>query len=336
MDNLDNVLRQMELFGIDLRDIDKAKLHSLMGSRHVGRRVTCGKGGKHWFKFYLFHPNAGGSYITGSFGSYRSGKWEKVEQDWAPLSEAERARQRREREAQARAAAERREEERRVAAMDAVALWHHAARTGRSPYLERKGLEGECCRYLKDGTLVLLLLRYDLPRAEAVQAAQRILPSGGKYFTKGFAKPGCSLRLGDVGDDVQLVMVVEGYATGLSVRLATGRRWPVYVALDAGNLAHVVPMLRQLHPEARILICADDDWRTRDPITLRLTNPGRTAAMAIARQVPGCDIVYPIFHAAMRGEKDTDFDDLRQRQGLAAVEAQLQGAIRMLERVHGG
>ena len=131
------------------------------------------------------------------------------------------------------------------------------------------------------------------------------------------------------------MLVVEGYATGLTVRMALERELPVYVAFDAGNLAHVVPLLRELHADVRMLICADDDWRTRDPITGALTNPGRTAAKAIAKQVHGVDIVYPVFEAKRRQPGDTDFDDLRMRQGLAAVSRQLQGAVRMMERVHG-
>jgi putative DNA primase/helicase len=167
-----------------------------------------------------------------------------------------------------------------------------------------------------------------------VQAAQRILPTGEKYYTKGFEKPGSALRLGLVDVDTQIILVCEGYATGLSIRMATDHRFPVFVAFDAGNLAHVVPLLRELYPETRMLLCADDDWQTRDPISKKLNNPGRTAAKNIAKQVVGCDIVYPVFDDT-RQDRDTDFDDLRTRQGLDAVKRQLFGAITMMERVHG-
>ncbi|RYF58463.1 MAG: hypothetical protein EOO27_12500 [Comamonadaceae bacterium] len=335
MDNYHQVLHQMEAFGIALRPKDRDVIQQLAGSKHEGKRRTCGEKGKDWFKFYVFRPDKGGSFITGSFGTYRhGGSWAKVEQDWAPLSAVERERQARERaEAAARAAAAR-EESKRIAAMRAGELWHFAARQGRSPYLERKGLEGEACRYLRDGTLVILMLRYDLPRDQAVQAAQRILPNGEKKYSYGFSKPGCALRLGAVDDNTQLVLVVEGYATGLTVRTALDRQLPVYVAFDAGNLHHVVPMLRELHPEVRMLICADDDWLTRDPITRALNNPGRTAAKTVAKLVPGVDIVYPIFDDT-RQPPDTDFDDLRLRQGLEACRRQLRMAVSMMERVHG-
>ncbi|CAN5859055.1 hypothetical protein BH11PSE13_BH11PSE13_12350 [soil metagenome] len=332
MDNLHAVLHQLEAFGIKLKSKDLDKIHSMGEALHL---KSCGAKGKDYLKFSLFRPDAGGCYVTGYFGTYRhGGSWQKIEHDWAPLSEAERDRQKFEREAAAARAAVVKAKAKRIAALQASDLWHMASRTGRSPYLERKGLEGEACRYLPDGTLVLLLLRYDLPREEAVQAAQRILPTGEKYYTKGFSKPGSALRLGTVANDTQLLLVCEGYATGLTCRLATDRRFPVFVAFDAGNLAHVVPLIRELHPDRWVLICADDDHLTRDPITEKLNNPGRTAAKAIAKQTPCVDIVYPIFDRT-RQAGDTDFDDLRMRQGLPVVARQLQGVIQMMERVHG-
>lgn len=334
MDNLSDVLHQIEAFGIELRSNPDDR--SRIAQFTPGKKTTVGKGGKSWFKFYLFSPQAGGEYITGSFGTYRhGGSWQKVENDWAPLSQAERDRQRREREADAARAAVAREEAKRIAALQAGELWHFAAREGRSPYLERKGLKGEACRYLPDGTLVILMLRYDLPRLEAVQAAQRILPSGEKYYTKGFAKPGCALRLGVIDERTRLIIVCEGYATGLTIRTALDWQIPVYVAFDAGNLHHVVLLVRQLHDDVRILICADDDHLTRDPITKKLNNPGRTAARAIAKTVDAVEVVYPVFDPHTREKGDTDFDDLRIRQGLAVCTRQLHRTIRQLEAVRG-
>jgi putative DNA primase/helicase len=331
MDNLDQVLHQIRDHGIELADKDVDKVRNF----REGKRTTFGKGGKAFFKFYLFRPRAGGSVITGGFGSYKhGGTYEKIEHDWAPISEAERERAARERAAANERARLEKEEAKRVAALRAVDLWHEASKTGTSPYLVRKGLEGEACRYLPDGTLVILMMRYDLPRELAVQAAQRIAPNGEKKYSYGFQKTGCSLRLGAVNDDTQVILVVEGYATGLTVRQALDKRMPVYVAFDSGNLAHVVPLVRALHPDTRIVVCADDDWQTRDPNTKQLNNPGRTAAKAIAKQVDGVDLIFPVFDRT-RQKGDTDFDDLRIRQGLDAVARQLKGAIAMMERIYG-
>lgn len=330
MDNYSDVLHQMRQFGIELLDKD------LPLAIDTPKRKTCGKGGKAWYKLYTFRPRAGGQLVLGWFGSYRNGGSEaKVDVDWKPLSDAERERFRLEREvAQARADEERARAV-ELAAKRAIEIWRDATPEGFSPYLQRKGLEGESCRYLPDGTLVIPLLRYDLPRAEALQAVQRVLPDGRKFFTAGFRKPRCAVRLGAMDPAPKLILVCEGYATGLSIRLGVDRAFPVFVALDAGNLAHVVPMLRELYPLVRLLICADDDWKTFDPANGRLTNPGKTAAKTVAREVAGCDLVWPVFDPATRLDGDTDFDDLRQRQGLGVVRRQLHGVINAMGRVYG-
>lgn len=350
-ENYHDVLQQMAAFGIELQERKDAGF-----PKKIAGKVTCGKGGKDWYKVYEFDRD-GKTYLTGSFGTYRhGGSYQKVEVAWAPLSEAEREHQRAQRVAQLEAARARAQAEAELARASAADLWRQAVREGASPYLQRKGLQGESCRYLAQpitlrwpgdpgeedtvvhlptGTLVLPLIRYDYPRAQALRALQFIRPDGAKVYLKGFEKPGCALRLGDVTGHTPIVLVCEGYATGLSIRLGVAGALPVFVAWDAGNLAHVVPLVRALYPFKRLLICADDDWKTFDRRTGRLNNPGRTTALKVARDVAGCDIVWPVFAAATRQEKDTDFDDLRQREGLHVVRRQLGGLIADMGRVHG-
>ena len=336
MDNLDEVLHQMELFGIVLTDKDRGRIRHLQADRLEGKRFTIGEKSKDWCKLRLFRPRVGGEMIVGRFGTYRhGGSSQRVDVDWRRLSDDERQRMRAERDAKEAAAAAARQAEAEMAALGGLDLWRRASPTGGSPYLQKRGLVGESCRYLGDGTLVVPLLRYDLPRDRALQGVQRILPNGRKLFTKGFAKVGCAVRLGQVTADDRLALVCEGYATGLTLRLAVDQATPVFVALDAGNLAHVVPLLRDLYPGLLVLICADDDWRTTDPQTGQISNPGRTAAKRVAREVARCDFVWPVFDPSTRQDGDTDFDDLRQRQGLDAVRAQIHTVIDAMARLHG-
>lgn len=350
-ENYNDVLGQMTAFGIDLSGKKDAGF-----PKRIARKVTCGKGGKDWYKVYEFDRD-GKTYLTGSFGTYRhGGSYQKIEVEWAPLSDAERERQRAQRVAQLEAARTKAREEAELARSSAADLWRKAVREGVSPYLQGKGLAGESCRYLTQpftlrwpgepgeedtvvhlpaGTLVLPLIRYDYPRDQALRALQFIRPDGAKIYLKGFEKPGCALRLGEVTDTTPLVLVCEGYATGLSIRLGVNGAFPVFVAWDAGNLAHVVPLVRALYPLKRLLVCADDDWKTFDRRTGQLNNPGRTAAKKVARDVPGCDLVWPVFNAATRQDKDTDFDDLRQREGLHVVRRQLAGLIADMGRIYG-
>lgn len=333
MDNYAAVVHQMEQFGVEFLP------KNLPLVIDAPKRKGCGKGGKWWYWLRTFRPDSGGSYIVGRFGSYKTGDSEKVDVDWKPLAAADSARLVAERQAAVVAAQVVRAQDADLAAMGAMDLWRHAAKTGTSEYLVRKGVVGEACRYLPDGSIVVPLLRYDLPREHALRGVQRIFPgprfhSGTgdplpqKTFTKGFDKPGCAVRLGEVVPG-RVVLVCEGYATGLTLRMATTQELPVYVALDAGNLVHVVALVRALHDKCRILICADDDFRTRNRAG-ELTNVGRLTALKVAKAVPGCDLLWPVFTTSLRGPKDTDFNDLHKLQGLEAVTRQLASVLRAL------
>jgi len=344
MDNYASVVHQMEAFGVEFTS------RCLPLQIPTPKRKTFGAKGKWWYWLQLWRPRrpdgseTGAEYVVGKFGCYKHGGSEqKVEIDFKPFTDAERERFKAERRAAEEKAVAAKAEAAAIAALGAVDLWRRASRAGRSPYLERKGVEPEACRFLPDGSLVIPLLRYDKPREEALRAVQRIYPGPRKdsrtgeelpqkTFTKDFAKPGCALRLGQVDADTVLVLVCEGYATGLSIRMATGRRWPVYVALDAYNLVFVVEILRALHPDVHLLICADDDWKTEDHDG---PNPGRRKAKLAAKTTPRCDIVWPVFDAARRQDKDTDFNDLHLRQGLGEVEAQLLGVISVIGKGQG-
>jgi len=343
--NADDVLRQMDLAGIELRSKDVDGF-----PKQLGKRVTCCKGGKFWYWLQEFCPDSGGVFLVGRFGSYKTGSSDKVENDWSRLSDAERERMQAERQAASAEAQRRRAAEAAEAALSAVELWRRGRTEGSSPYLVRKGFadgRGESCRYMADGSLLVPLIRYDLPRAEALRGVQRIYPGPrkdsrtgeplpDKMFTKNFDKPGCAVRLGDAQQALQapLLLVCEGYATGLTLRAATEWAVPVFVALDAGNLGVVVPLLATLYPDARYLVCADDDWRTRDHAGV-LNNPGRTKAKAVAKATPRCDLVYPVFDPATRQAKDTDFNDLHARQGLDAVRDQLGAVLQAIKHKHG-
>lgn len=275
-----------------------------------------------WYSLREMRTNAGTWVVVGSFGNWRGQESHRVDVDWKGISADERAELEQRRQAQADADAAARRVAAAQAAMNAHDLWAGAVRDGTSEYLVRKGVDAEACRYLADGSIVVPLLRYDEPRETALKALQRIWPDGRKRFTKGFEKPGTCLRLGHVVVG-ERILVCEGYATGLTLRMAVDKRLPVVVALDAGNLLPVAELLRRLHPDARLLICADDDWQTAG-------NPGRDKALKAARAVGQCDYVYPVFRRGSRAPKDTDFNDLHMREGLQCVRRQLRHVLPML------
>jgi putative DNA primase/helicase len=293
-----------------------------------GKRRYFGHKKKSWYRLREMRTRGGSTVVVGAFGNFsasKGGMW-KVDIDWKGISAEERQALQQQRSAAADAERAQRERDAVLAAMGAAELWRSAQSSGRSAYLQRKGVDAEACRYLGDGSIVVPLLRYDLPRDEALKAVQRIYGDGTKRFTKGFTKPRCALRLG--GGVVPLdqpILVCEGYATALTIRMATGRRVTVFMALDAGNLVHVCEMLRELYAEHRLLICADDDWHTEG-------NPGRDKARSTAKALGRCDIVWPVFAGIDRGAKDTDFNDLHLRCGLNEVQRQFSAVLQAMRR----
>ena len=287
----------------------------------TGRVRRFGPKKNQWYRLREVRTDAGTYVVTGSFGDWRGQERHRVEVDWQGITEAERQALQARRQAQAEADAQARAAAAAQAAMTAAELWASAAREplGPVPYLQRKAVQAEGCRYLRDGSIVIPLLRYDLPRDQALKALQVIRPDGTKRFTRGFEKPGCCLRLGHVVVGEPL-LICEGWATGLSLRMALERKLPVFVGLDAGNLLPVAQLLRALHPQSPLLICADDDWRTEG-------NPGRHKAHLTAKAVAECAYTWPVFQRHLRGPKDTDFNDLALRQGLNAVRQQIRQVL---------
>lgn len=260
--------------------------------------------------------------------------------DVPQVDHAELARRRQERaERSARELAER-QRLAQTAEQAAHASWSAAQRTGTSAYAQRKGIDApESCRFAsaeQGGGLVIPMIRYDLPRDSALKGVQIIRDDGSKKFTYGMAKPGTACRLGlaVVGEPV---FVCEGYATGMSIRMALERRHPVFVAFDAYNLPAVVESVYQMHPGSPIVICADDDYLTA--IRGIPNNVGRIQAQVAMESVmdAGAKLVvrsYPIFRKeTARGDKDTDFNDLHRLEGLDEVRAQLELALDCIREI---
>lgn len=212
-----------------------------------------------------------------------------------------------------------------------------------APYLRRKGVPGLGLRYLRDGT-VLVPMR---DAAGKLWSLQRLLPAdlvdkdtgevigcklygppprkGGRAKVRS-RKTGLFHMIGLQADAdplaVSLVLVCEGYATGASLHQAHGH--PVAVAFDGGNLRHVVAALRERFPAARLLVCGDDDKPTE---ARGKGNPGRKAAAAAARAARAAGALACVVFPEGLPAGGSDFNDLHQSAGLAAVADQVGAAV---------
>jgi putative DNA primase/helicase len=90
-----------------------------------------------------------------------------------------------------------------------------------------------------------------------------------------------------IGQRTETVCLAEGYATAATIHESTGYR--VIVCFDAGNLVAVAPIIRARLPEARMVVCADNDLP--DP---RGRRAGLDFAQQAAARVDGFLAVPPI------------------------------------------
>jgi len=190
----------------------------------------------------------------------------------------------------------------------ALTKWNGASETGLSPYLERKKVGAYGVRF--GGQHLIIPLR-DVKGK--LWSFQWIEPDGKKKFLKDGKKKGCFHTIG-VLEDSKSIYIVEGYATGASVHMATLAS--VVVAFDAGSLDPVIEEIRKAYPNSPLIIAGDDDcWKDH--------NIGRQKAQEAALKY-GCSFVFPKFKNVPIESKPTDFNDLHILEGIDAVRAQLQ------------
>ncbi len=187
------------------------------------------------------------------------------------LTRAERAEYARRMDALRRAQeADRRAEQERVRAK-AAKLWDASRPASNGhPYLQAKGVRSYGLKEL--GGRLLVPLR---DRQGVLHSLQFIDGDGQKRFLTGGRVSACYCP---IGRPAGVLLVCEGYATAATLHQATGHA--TAAAMNAGNLARVAVALRGKFPDARIVICADDDAGTPG-------NPGLTAAAEAARAAGG-------------------------------------------------
>jgi len=263
-----------------------------------------------------------GSYQLGAqsdgfaFGWVRSFK-EGVTHNWhtkatRKATEAERAEWKR-KAAEAKAARKAEiEAHAKKAADKAARIWDHAT-PGTTGYHERKQIEAHGTKVWRDMCLVPMRKNGDLIGLQFIQA------DGGKRFLTGCAKDGSYFSIAKRADDLSLIVICEGYATGASIRQALG--CPVIVAFDAGNLKPVAAAIRKKYPDAQIVIAADSDqWTTKPDGTT--WNPGIEKAQQAAVAIGGARVIGPMVPDD-DPDRRTDWNDIAVTDGLDAVRTAL-------------
>lgn len=156
------------------------------------------------------------------------------------------------------------------AAKKAAAIWKSSQCVGLHHYLTRKRVEAFGIRQSR-GALVIPLR----DTAGEIHGLQFIDAEGNKRFLTGGAITGHYFAIGRYQGTL---CIAEGYATAATVHQATGHA--VAVAFNAGNLKPVALALRSKFPDAKLILCADNDRFTPG-------NPGVTKAREAALAVGG-------------------------------------------------
>jgi P4 family phage/plasmid primase-like protien len=188
-----------------------------------------------------------------------------------------------------------------------------------TPYLSKKGIQEfrdpEVVFHAEDKVIFVPCRDID----GNLWGCQKIDPEGGKLFQPGQRKKGTFHRL--PSDSQDLIYFCEGYATGVTIHLATQAE--VIICFDAGNLEPVLIEFRKLYPDSTLVICGDDD-------RFKIKNIGREKAEKAAKAA-GAYVKFPIF--SNLENEPTDFNDLHQAEGLNEVRNQLED-YRTQEKVY--
>jgi len=319
---LDEVLSQFADYGLEPEQpLIFGKLTRCKTSQDKGKE----KNG--WYVVHEHRTEKNETLIFGSFGDWRSGETQKIKVKAGRMSPEEREVMRARQEDAKRKAAEVAANAARRAANRAAGLFNRMPEKGKSAYLDRKQIVGFKVRYApRTGAFLVPMCNV----RDQIVGLQVIFPSKQEatgrdkaYWPYGMSKEGAFHLIGPHPEPGEPVLVCEGYATGASLHMATSLT--VAIAFDAGNLLPVSKAMRERFPGCPLIICRDDDWKTKRP-NGDLWNPGEEKANNAALIVGG-QVVAPVF-SGEREIKWTDFNDLHIAEGLESVRRQVLAVVK--------
>ncbi|NBB09558.1 VapE domain-containing protein [Pseudomonas sp. SLFW] len=319
---LDEVLGQFADYGLEPdQPLAYGKLTRCKTAQDKGKE----KNG--WYVVHVYLTAKGETLIFGSFGDWRSGESQKIKVKAGRMSQEEREVMRARQEEAKRRAAEVATNAARKAANRASRLFEQMPEQGKSDYLDRKRIVGFGVRYAPRTGAVLVPMcnvRDQIVGLQVIFPEKQAATGRDKsYWPYGMSKEGAFHLIGPHPEPGEPVLVCEGYATGASLHMATSAT--VAIAFDAGNLREVAKTMRDRFPGRPLIVCRDDDWKTKRPNGERW-NPGEEKGTNAALIVGG-QVVGPIFSGA-REDKWTDFNDLHCAEGLEAVRRQVSAVIK--------
>ena len=161
------------------------------------------------------------------------------------------------------------------------------------PYYQRKGVPIGNAK--QQGTDTLIPIYKVDGRKMVCVGKQTISPEGKKLFDKGMSQEAAFSPVG--GTPEGTTYICEGWATAMSVSIATGR--PAIFALNSGNLPKVAVAMQLTFPDVTFIVAADND----------------DAGIKAAKETG-------LLYRAPKRAGD-DWNDVHQRDGQVAVKKEL-------------
>lgn len=186
------------------------------------------------------------------------------------------------------------------AAIKAANIWGRLPAADRThPYLVKKGISARGIRRHNNALVIPVWID------NCIVSLQFIYPDGGKRFLTGGKIQGGNYW---IGEETDVIYLVEGYATGASIYEAVGNQ--VVICFNANNMPIVAKMLRERMPDKCIVIAADNDQWTKG-------NPGFSKAQE-AQKLIDAEIKIPPFSYEDKA-MPTDWNDYHLRFSLKAL-----------------
>ncbi|UCG18188.1 MAG: hypothetical protein JSU84_06515 [Thiotrichales bacterium] len=352
--NYQSVIDQLQAFGLMVNTLEVGRTTTKRVAVDTAKcpvdkekRKSAG-----WYKLNAFSID-GNTYIVGSFGYWKGSDNNAVKVEWKKEWSDNLTPEQRKAMADAYKASVKKAEEQRKREIDrcarrAVAAWNKYITTGESPYLQKKQVGAFGVKFDPFGKGTLAVPVTDVKgKVYALQIVRSNLPENSSKRPKQFWPYGAEISghfhvIGNLSG-AKTIFIVEGYATGASVHMATDM--PVVIAFNANNLPAVAKEISKAYPSAKIVIGADDDYLRECPHCKEWTlaedpncshcgkphkkrNDGVYWAEIAATSVGG-EWVKPDFMVAgtdiRNGEKLTDFNDLHvhPQGGLHLVTTQI-------------
>lgn len=310
---MQQITENMMSNGLHLREVP-----NLDGKIHRFKVDEKDKGVAGWYVgFTSFLQRSGEQYFNVVYGNFKTGETFHYKSDNKNVSrdelkkiqaQFEKAKMLREMEV---------EKDQKDAAEAALAAWNRIEPTNKvSEYLSRKKIDNLYgSKFTEAGSLIVPIhdINGHLTSLQSINDA-----TGEKKFYSGGKIKGCFHTIGDI-EDSDYILICEGFATGCSVHMATGK--PVIVAFQSTNLENVAIEIANKYRglNKKIIIAGDDDIYTVKPPNNEPYNAGRIFAEKAAEKIQTI-AVFPKF-GDWAGRGLTDFNDLHHVADLAHVAA---------------